>query len=604
MLLSIGGLTILLLIVMQTLSLYGTRELSRASLKATSLLLARYQAEKVRASLAYAETSSEAILRTIEVSKLLDDKERLDAYLRAIMEGNPQISAIEVHAPERAPIVLNKNQDGSMIAGEATYNEEFVARRSLQEQVEGVWVVSSKLREIARAYHFQSRNGVRLFIEIPFHHLAAPIEKTEGAAYGFLATDRKLYFDSRLVELEGSPEWIEFSSQILLGPVDGEGFSVRSDPLNNQPAWVGIARVGDLPLKAGVVYRESDQFDLVSELVWWTLGLSAGGVVLILVVTNFLTIGMVTPLEQLCAKVDAAAESGFEGRIDTSPQASSEVVGLAGSFNRLMDDIRAHLNELESAVAKRQALESELAIASRIQESIMPDLPFESTVATADGISTPAREVGGDFLGVFPIDSKRVGFLIGDVSGKGIPAAIYMAFTASLIEHLGRLDVCPKESFEIINQALCARQEPSMFATVFFGILHESGLVEYCNAGHHPPLIIKPEGGYREIEVASGLAIGIFDSFEFGQSTFQLEEDEVLFLFTDGLTEAMNAKHEEFGEERVKEFLDHISPKHSLTDLVKDLTTAVMEFRGAGIPNDDLTMLFVKPHFGRDLVDE
>lgn len=603
MLLSIGGLTILLLIVMQTLSLYGTRELSRASLRETSLLLARYQAEKVRTSLAYAETSSEAILRTIEVSDLLADKKRLNDYLRTIVEGNLQISAIELHATDDVPVVLKRTTDGSMVEGDATYSEEFVARRSLQEQIEGVWVVSSKLREIARAYHFQSRNGVRLFIEIPFHRLAAPLEKSEGAAYGFLATDRKLYFDTRLAELESSPEWVEFSSQILLGPVDGEGFSVRSDPLHHQPAWVGIARVGDLPIKAGVVYRESDQFDLVRDLIWWTLGLSAGGVVLILVVTNFLTIGIVTPLEQLCAKVDAAAGSDFEGRIDTSPQASSEVVGLASSFNRLMDDIRAHLNDLESAVAKRQALESELAIASRIQESIMPDLPFESSIATADGISTPAREVGGDFLGVFPIDSERVGFLIGDVSGKGIPAAIYMAFTASLLEHLGRLDVSPKESFEIINQALCARKEPSMFATVFFGILHQSGLVEYCNAGHHPPLVITPDGGFREIEVASGLAIGIFDSFEFGQSTFQLEQGEILFLFTDGLTEAMNGSHEEFGEERVKDFLNEVSANHSLSDLVKDLTTAVMEFRGAGVPNDDLTMLFVKPKFGQVSID-
>lgn len=262
--------------------------------------------------------------------------------------------------------------------------------------------------------------------------------------------------------------------------------------------------------------------------------------------------------------------------------------------SKLLDDVRRHLSDLESAVAKRQALESELSIASRIQHSILPDFPFLSEVAEAEGVSTPARQVGGDFLDVYPIDENRVGFCLGDVSGKGAPAAIYMAFTASLLEHLGRLSVTPSECAQIINKALCERQEPSMFATVFFGVLDRSGEVTYCNAGHHPPMILGSDGSYRELEVESGLGLGILDFFEFGESTFRLEEGETMLLYTDGLTEAMNPNREEFGEKRLAEFLSTEDTNRPLKDLLDSLSKKIENFRDGADPNDDFTVLFLR----------
>ncbi|MFA7481492.1 MAG: PP2C family protein-serine/threonine phosphatase [Vulcanimicrobiota bacterium] len=593
MLISVGGLTVLLLISLQAVSLYGVRQISRTSLQETSLLLARYQADKVDASLEFAETSSEAILRAVEHSDLLDDTPRMVAYLTEILQGSRQISAIEVHPPNTSPIVLRRTADGQFVYAEPVYGSEQAQMLTLREKVDGVWNVSGRSREIARAYHLQSRRGVNLFIEIPFHLLSEPLGISEGTAYGFLATETRLFFDARLTGIEEAEEWGSFSDQVVLGPMDGEGFRVLSDPLYHAPAWVGVARVGDLPLKAGVVYPEADQFSLVSDVVSWTVTLSVVGVILILVVTNILSKGIVAPLEHLCERVDAVAESDFEGQIAPSPSASSEIVGLAQSFNRLLADVRRHLGELESATATRQAMESELTIASRIQESILPDFPFASELVEAEGVSRPARQVGGDFLDVFAIDPDRVGFFLGDVSGKGVPAAIYMAFTASLLEHLGRLRTSPSQVIEMVNKALCDRQEQSMFATVFFGILHRSGEVTYCNAGHHPPLLLSPDGSVREIKVEAGLGLGILDSFEFGESRFSLSEGETLFLFTDGLTEAMNCNREEYGEDRLASFL--ASEKVSgLKDLMERLTLSVEQFRDGAEPNDDLTLLFLR----------
>jgi len=475
------------------------------------------------------------------------------------------------------------------------YKPETLTSRSLQEQRDGDWFFRGRSHEIARAFHAQSRDGVVLFVEIPYHLLVDPLESPGGEAYGFLATESQVVFDARVAGLEPDAAWNDFTANVILGPDAGEAFFVESDPLRHKGAWVGIARVGDLPLKVGVVHLESELFDLERELIAWSIGLAVGALLLALLTTLLLSRGIVSPLEKLVLQIDAAAKTGFKGQVEPGRGATFEVMALSESFNKLLGDIQTHLTKLEREASQRQALESELAIASRIQSSILPTLPFASSIATADGVSHPAKEVGGDFMDVFSIDDKRVGFFLGDVSGKGVPAAIYMAFVASLLEHLGRLNVSPKEIFEIVNEALCARQEPTMFATVFFGILDESGRVDYCNGGHHPPLRLKPSGAVTEIDIDSGLGLGILDSFEFVNGHFYLDDGESLFLYTDGLTEAMNCSREEYGEERMLEFFQNRSDFDSLSDLVGALEAEVDLFRDGAEPNDDFT-IFVLRH--------
>ena len=133
-----------------------------------------------------------------------------------------------------------------------------------------------------------------------------------------------------------------------------------------------------------------------------------------------------------------------------------------------------------------------------------------------------------------------------------------------------------------------------MFATVFFGILDRSGDIVYCNAGHHPPMVLTPEGSFREIQVEAGLGLGILDSFEFGQSTFSLREGETLFLYTDGLTEAMNSEKEEYGEQRLANFLAEQKDVGGLKDLLDGLSLSVENFRAGAEPNDDFTVLFLR----------
>ena len=137
MLLSVGGLTVLLLVSLQALSLYGARQLTRSSLQQTSLLLARYQAAKVDASLEFAESSSEAILRAVELSDLLEDEPRMVAYISEILQGNRQISAIEVHPPNSKPIVVRRTADGQFVSAEPVYGSENLDRLGLQEKIRG-----------------------------------------------------------------------------------------------------------------------------------------------------------------------------------------------------------------------------------------------------------------------------------------------------------------------------------------------------------------------------------------------------------------------------------------------------------------------------------
>jgi sigma-B regulation protein RsbU (phosphoserine phosphatase) len=221
---------------------------------------------------------------------------------------------------------------------------------------------------------------------------------------------------------------------------------------------------------------------------------------------------------------------------------------------------------------------------------MLPRFPFTDRHCEAVGYSLAARKVGGDFVNIFPVGADRIGFFIGDVSGKGVPGAITMAFTTSLLEHLGRVGLAPEECLAAVNRALCAREEACSFVTAFFGVLGRDG-----NAGHHPPILYLGAQGPHTPEVDSGLALGIYPEAAFGCGSFHLAADERLLLYTDGLLEAMNEQREEYGEERMQRLLGSFTASQGLSQQLQQLKADVERFRGGALPNDDLTVLLLRP---------
>ncbi len=269
-----------------------------------------------------------------------------------------------------------------------------------------------------------------------------------------------------------------------------------------------------------------------------------------------------------------------------------EVGQLAAAFNRMQTDLQAYIRNLTETTAAKERMSRELAIAHDMQMSILPaQLPQVSSLEFS-GICKPAREVGGDFYDVRQMEDGRFFFIIGDVSGKGVPAALYMSMAVTLVRS-GARDGCPPEQLLArVNRELCQGNETSMFVTILCGIIEpDDGTVSLANAGHTPPVIISAEGKARYLRLEPGLVAGCMEDFDYNSESILLEPGETLLMYTDGVTEAMDTDGSLFGEERLLKAL----PARSGTAaaFIDSVDEAVTAFAGQAMQADDITMLAI-----------
>ena len=257
---------------------------------------------------------------------------------------------------------------------------------------------------------------------------------------------------------------------------------------------------------------------------------------------------------------------------------------------------------LRQAGIKQTRIDSELHIASAIQQTMLPKTfpPFpERNDIDIYGSLVPAKEVGGDLFD-FYIRDEKLFFCIGDVSGKGVPSAIVMAVMQKLFRITSAHTSNPAYIVQAINQELCNNNERNMFMTFFIGILDlPSGRLRFCNAGHETPLILSEDAGcvtVSKLPVKSNLPIGVFADFTFEKEEYQLPVNSTFFLYTDGLTESLNAQREQFRLNRIKEVLSHCTPDEAKNTerLINVMSDAVNKFTGNTEQSDDLTMLAIR----------
>ena len=257
-------------------------------------------------------------------------------------------------------------------------------------------------------------------------------------------------------------------------------------------------------------------------------------------------------------------------------------------------------NTLKQAVKDRDqlmTLQKELDVARTIQETIVPrtfpPFPDRKEFEILAKMIT-AKEVGGDLYDFFMVDNDHFGFVIGDVSGKGVPAALFMAVSRTLLKATALKGLPSHECFQQVNRLLYLESVPSMFVTMFYGILNtKTGEIEYCNGGHNPPFLIRTNGTIEPLEVKGGLILGAMEDFDYESNRLQLEKGDSLFLYTDGVTEAMNPKSEEFAEERLKSSLSkqNSTPLNSMIDnIIKEVYT----FADGAPQADDITAMALR----------
>lgn len=270
------------------------------------------------------------------------------------------------------------------------------------------------------------------------------------------------------------------------------------------------------------------------------------------------------------------------------------------TINKTLEEIniqRKALMEHDQLVS----IQRDLNVAHEIQQGILPKIfpPFPhrkdfEIFATM----VAAREVGGDFYDFFMIDNDRLGIVIGDVSGKGIPAAIFMAVSRTLIRATGLKNLSPGDCLSYVNNLLCTESVSCMFVTVFYGILNmTTGELEYANAGHNPPLIMNSPGKFHILESTGDFILGCFHDTQYQTRSIHFKPQEAILLFTDGVTEAFDVNELVYSDERLRNLILSISHLPS-DELVNAIVDDVRLFAGSAPQSDDITLLYLKYNGG------
>ena len=245
-----------------------------------------------------------------------------------------------------------------------------------------------------------------------------------------------------------------------------------------------------------------------------------------------------------------------------------------------------------------KSISTELNVATKIQEDmlpvIFPDFPGRSEFDLY-GKMTPAKQVGGDFFDFFFVDNDHFAFLIGDVSGKGVPAALFMVISKTILKNNAQNHLSPSEVLNKSNKELCYGNEQGMFVTVWLGIYEIStGKLEYANAGHNPPIIKRGDGSFEFLKNISGFILAGNENMKYKGFDGYLHNGDKLLLYTDGVTETMNEDSQQYTEQKLMKFVSDADVNSSPKEIIDAIHLSVEEFRGKAEQSDDITMLALK----------
>ena len=274
-----------------------------------------------------------------------------------------------------------------------------------------------------------------------------------------------------------------------------------------------------------------------------------------------------------------------------------EIENLSDAMRRMEQDIKDYIANLTAVTAERERMGAELNVATKIQADMLPKIfPKFSNKKEFDVYASmnPAKEVGGDFYDVFEIDDSHLGLVVADVSGKGVPAALFMVIAKTLIKNRALLGGSPSEVLEYANNQLCEGNEAGYFVTVWFAILNiKTGKGVAANAGHEHPAIRRANGQFELSIYKHSMAVATLEGLKFKEHEFELGHGDVLYCYTDGVTEATNANNELFGNDRLIEALNN-APDENMESLCKGVKKSIDDFVGEAPQFDDITMLGIR----------
>ena len=313
-----------------------------------------------------------------------------------------------------------------------------------------------------------------------------------------------------------------------------------------------------------------------------------------IIVTVYIRRQFVAPIEKVSDEAARFAKENTLGEPLGKISHLNEISNLAVSIDTMEKDMVTYIDNLTAATAERERIGAELSLARTIQENSIPnDFPAfpERTEFDIYAVMNPARQVGGDFYNFFLIDDDHLAVVIGDVSGKGVPAALFMMATNIVLTSKLNTGASPAETLTYVNHSICQRNKAEMFVTVWLGILEIStGKLTAANAGHEYPAVRHANGQFELLKDKHGFVVGGIDGMKYSDYELQMEPGSKIFVYTDGVPEAEDAENNMFTAERMLEVLNQDSGA-APEQILKNIRTAVDDFVNEAEQFDDLTML-------------
>lgn len=334
-------------------------------------------------------------------------------------------------------------------------------------------------------------------------------------------------------------------------------------------------------------------YERLHALLWMLVVGTVAGAVLMVLLTSLALRNTGKPLQQLTLAASRIGKGDFTAPLPPYP-AHDEIGRLNRSLASMQQELQSRLEQLARNISMREKIESELRIAQKIQQTLLPvflpPLP-ECREFTLAARLTPARMVSGDLYDIFMIDDHRICMIIGDVSGKGVPAALLM----SVIQTFQHCALCKCDDtgkmVSCLNSTVAKNNPNIMFITYFVGIVDlRTGEMQYTNAGHNPPILSRADGSLSELTIVHGVPIGMLHDEQYGFDTVLLNPGDKVFVYTDGITEAENPEEEEFGSERLMQLIRNCGDTCLLSNLLDGVMQEVTAFAAGRELADDMTM--------------
>ena len=421
----------------------------------------------------------------------------------------------------------------------------------------------------------------------PYPH-SYSILVSRGGTFLVHPDPEKLFYQTIFTEglIDPKPELDELGKSML-----GLEAGYRQMEIDGIRSYVFFTPLNATGWSMAIVCPESDIFGRFNRLRRFIIAIDILGLLLLFLSCFRVIRKSMQPLSDLARQAEDIASGHFDTVLPENTQ-PDELGTLSRSFADMQSSLVTYMDELTRTTANKVRIEGELQIAQDIQMGMIPQVfpPFpERKDIDLYASMVPAREVGGDLYDYF-IQGRRLYFCIGDVSGKGVPASLFMTVVLNLFRAAGKQGLLPAEIAHQINETLTDGNEQLMFVTMFIGAIDlQTGKLDFCNCGHNPPVILPPDGKPVFLSCKANTAIGVLSDAVFEGEYVDGFKDTPLFLYTDGLNEAENPDHELFGSDRLLAVLGE--PFTDAETVVKRMQDAISDHVAGADASDDLTML-------------